>query len=95
MVAVTLPIMVKERSAVEKPFTRSLKVTSKVTEVSAGARLPIGTMLMTAGSTPSMTRFLFALSEPAAPGDARIRAALLPAASVMAPPARASEVLAT
>ena len=39
------------------------------------------------GAVVSMTIFLFAPSEPAAPGAARVKTAALPAASVIVPPA--------
>ena len=47
-----------------------------------------------AGATPSITMALLAPNEPAAPGEARVKVALLLAASLMVPPGRASaEVL--
>jgi len=47
------------------------------------------------GAVVSMTSALFAASEFAAPGDAKVSVALLPAASVMVPPLSASEFVAT
>jgi len=50
---------------------------------------------VTVGAVVSMTSALFAASEFAAPGDAKVRVALLPAASAMVPPFNASESVAT
>jgi len=47
------------------------------------------------GAVVSMTSALFAASEFAAPGDAKVSVALLPAASAMVPPLSASEFVAT
>jgi len=49
----------------------------------------------TVGAVVSMTSALFAASEFAAPGDAKVSVALLPAASAMVPPFNASEFVAT
>ena len=50
--------------------------------------------LVTDGTTPSTKIALFAPREPAAPGDAKVRDAAFPTASVIAPPLRASDVVA-
>ena len=50
---------------------------------------------MTVGATPSMTMFLFAPSELAAPGAGRVRTALLLAASRIVPPFSASALVFT
>ena len=47
------------------------------------------------GAVVSITRALFAPNELAAPGEGKVRVALLPAASVMVPPLSASELVAT
>ena len=48
----------------------------------------------TSGGVVSMTRDLLAPRDPEAPGSGRVRMAALPAASVIAPPLSASEVVA-
>ena len=47
------------------------------------------------GAVVSITRALLAPSELVAPGEASVRVALLPAASLIVPPFRASELVAT
>ena len=49
---------------------------------------------LTVGAVVSMTMFLALPSEPAAPGAASVRTALLPAGSVRVPPLSASEFVA-
>ena len=49
--------------------------------------------LVTAGGVPSMTMALLAPSDPAAPGAASVRSALLLATSRMVPPASARAAL--
>ena len=46
---------------------------------------------VTVGTTPSITSALVAPREPAAPGDARVSVALLPAASLIEPPFKARD----
>ena len=47
----------------------------------------------TAGATVSTTRFLFAPSEPVAPGEGKVKAALLPVWSLMVAPLRVSALV--
>jgi hypothetical protein len=53
-----------------------------------------GDVHVAVGAVVSITMALFAPSEFAAPGDARVSVALLPAASAMVPPLSASEFVA-
>ena len=77
-------------SAVVKPVTASakVKVTVAVSPIfSAVSEIVIAEARV--GRTPSTTRALLAARELAAPGVARVRTALLPAASLIAPLLRA------
>jgi len=94
-VPAAVPVLARAKSSVDTPLTGSLKVTLKLTEVSVEAAPPAGAMALTTGAAPSMTRALFAPSELAAPGTGRVRVAVLPAASLMVPPLRASAVVET
>jgi hypothetical protein len=69
-----------------------------VTWIDTGALIayvPLGVAeltLVTVGSVVSMTMFLLAPSEAGAPGDGKVSVALLPAASLIVPLFRVSEV---
>ena len=78
------------------PFSAPVVEPEMVTEESSVAlRKPSPPLLMATemvGATPSITSAASALREPAAPGAARVRMALLPAASAMEPPLSSSAV---
>ena len=74
---------------VSKPVTASEKVKVKVTVPSLMLTVLASlSVIVTVGLVVSITRAALAPREPAAPGAARVRMALLPAASVMVPPLR-------
>ena len=81
---------------VRAPSTLSTAVTVKGTTAPlgpvAGAVMSAGTV--TTGAVVSMSRFLLAPSEPAAPGAASVKTALFVAASLIDPPLSSSDVVA-
>ncbi len=95
IVPLAVPVIPNAKSSVETPVTDSLKVTVKFTLVAAAVGLPLTTMLDTEGATPSITKALLLPNELAAPGEARVKVASLPAASLIVPPPNASELVAT
>ena len=75
-------------------MTGSLKTTVKPIGLAfVGSSWPIAWLIVTVGAVVSMTMFLLAPSEPAAPGAARVRTALLVAASRIVPPLSARAVV--
>jgi hypothetical protein len=82
------------KSSVEILLTDSSKVTAKSMLAALAAGEPLGAMLVTLGTTPSIARSLFAPRELAAPGEARVKVAGLVAASKMVPPFKVSELVA-
>jgi hypothetical protein len=89
------PVTPKAKSSVEILVTDSLKFTVKFTVVSVETAPPAGAVLVTDGTTPSMTKALLAPSELTVPGDGKVRVALLLAASRIVPPFNVNELAAT
>ena len=86
-----------EKFAATRPVTLSLVVTVKtgaVVPCVRAAALLARTIEVTVGAVVSMTRALAVPRDPEVPGLARVRVASLPAASLIVPLFRASEVVA-
>ena len=85
-----IPVTVATKLVMSTPVTATLNVTVKSTLVAFVGFAPARTIDCTMGAVVLMTMALFAPSELAAPGTARVNTAALPARSRITPPLSAS-----
>src|SRR6476660_2692759 len=87
------PDAVSAKSPASTPVTGSENVTVKSTLALFEGEAETLVIEAVMGAAVSITKLLFAPSEPVAPGETRVRVALLPAGSLIVPLLRANAVV--